>query len=62
MDNEHEDDRIIGDSGESPLPISQAMCDELDRRIADYESSPNEGESWEGVRDRLMQRSRLPET
>jgi len=36
------------------LPITQAQREELDRRLADEEQSPDEGEPWEQVNSRLQ--------
>lgn len=35
------------------LEVTEAQRDELDRRIAAHEASPNEGRSWEEIKHRL---------
>jgi putative addiction module component (TIGR02574 family) len=35
------------------LTLTPAQLEELDRRFADYEKNPEEGVSWEEVRDRI---------
>jgi putative addiction module component (TIGR02574 family) len=35
------------------LAVTEAQRDELDRRIASYHASPQEGSSWEGIKQRL---------
>lgn len=35
------------------LTLTKAQADELDRRFADYEQNPEQGVSWEDVRDRI---------
>jgi putative addiction module component (TIGR02574 family) len=39
------------------LTLTQAQIEELDRRLADYEKNPEEGVTWEEVRDRVRPRS-----
>ena len=38
---------------EGPLPLSEAMKRELDRRIAEADEFPDEGIPWEEVKARL---------
>ena len=38
------------------LPITDAQREELDRRLADEEQSPDEGDPWEQVKSRLQGR------
>ncbi len=38
---------------EEPLGLSQAQKDELDRRLAEYEKSPEECLTWKEVKSRL---------
>ena len=35
------------------IPLSDAQRAELDRRMADYESHPDDGDSWENVKQRI---------
>lgn len=35
------------------LPVTEAQKVELDRRLADYRADPNQGRTWEEVRDSL---------
>jgi putative addiction module component (TIGR02574 family) len=35
------------------IPVTEAQKAELDRRVASYEASPNEGKSWEEIKRRL---------
>ena len=35
------------------LPVTEAQKAELDRRLADYRANPNQGRTWEEVRDSL---------
>jgi putative addiction module component (TIGR02574 family) len=44
-------DSIARESEALPLTAEQAA--ELDRRIAEYEANPEEGEPWEVVRERI---------
>jgi putative addiction module component (TIGR02574 family) len=45
-------DRIAADSDK--LGISDELRAELDRRMRSYEADPEEGVSWEQLRDRLI--------
>lgn len=38
------------------LALTQAQIAELDRRFAEYEANPDEGVTWEEVRDRIRHR------
>ncbi len=38
------------------VPLSQADCQELDRRLEAYHADPNAGSPWPEVRERLMRR------
>ena len=38
---------------QADIPLTVEQREELDRRLADYEASPNDGSSWEEVRRRL---------
>ena len=42
----------IADAPES-LPVTAAQKQELDRRLAEYRKNPDEGRSWEEIRDSL---------
>ena len=42
----------IADEQES-LELTEEQRNELDRRVADYYSSPNDGYSWEDVKNRI---------
>lgn len=44
-------DSIAADAERLPLTAKQA--EELDRRLAAHESNPEEGRTWEEIRDRL---------
>jgi DNA-binding transcriptional regulator YiaG len=46
---------VIRENVESDV-LKQARMDELDRRFADYEATPDEGVPWEEVRDRVRDR------
>jgi putative addiction module component (TIGR02574 family) len=39
------------------LPVPEAQQQELDRRLANLESDPTAGSSWEAVKARIGQRS-----
>lgn len=41
---------------EMDWPVSQEIMQELDRRWKEFEKDPNQGSSWEEVRERLSQR------
>ena len=45
-------DSIRSDAEENPLTASQQA--ELDRRLADYELHPEEGDSWVNVKARIL--------
>ena len=47
-------DSVAAETGE--LPLTEAQCAELDRRLADLERDPDAGESWPVVRARIGQR------
>ena len=49
-------DTIAEDADAAALPVSEAHRAELDRRLADWESDPDAGSSWEEVRSRLERR------
>jgi putative addiction module component (TIGR02574 family) len=34
--------------------LSTTQCAELDRRLAEYDRDPDEGESWESVREEIV--------
>ncbi len=36
------------------IPLSDAQKDELDRRLQAYAQNPNEGISWDELKDRLL--------
>jgi len=42
---------------ESEIPLTHAQKDFLDVRLAEYETNPVEGSSWEDVRTRLEKRT-----
>ena len=42
---------------ESQIPLTHAQKDLLDARLAEYETDPVEGSSWEEVRTRLEKRA-----
>ena len=44
-------DSIVKNPG--ALPVTEAQQHELDRRLAEYRASPEEGRTWEEVRDSL---------
>lgn len=44
-------DSIASESDQ--LSLTPAQIKELDRRFADYQENPNEGVTWEEVRDRV---------
>jgi putative addiction module component (TIGR02574 family) len=46
----------IADSPEQ-LGLTAAQVVELDRRLAEYEKSPEVGSSWETVKERILKRS-----
>lgn len=35
-------------------PLTAAQKDEIDRRLADYELNPDEGDSWAAVKARIL--------
>jgi len=41
---------------EMDWPVSQEIMQELDRRWKEFETDPNQGSTWEEVRERLSQR------
>jgi len=45
-------DSIVGD--ENALEVPESHKDELDRRLAAYDSDPSAGASWEEVKARLQ--------
>lgn len=45
-------DSIRSDAEENPLTAAQQA--ELDRRLADYELQPEEGDSWINVKARIL--------
>ena len=40
------------------VPITQAQCDELDRRLGAYRVKPAEGVSWQQVKAGIKQRAK----
>jgi putative addiction module component (TIGR02574 family) len=36
------------------LPVTQTQRTELDRRMASFNASPNEGRSWEEIKQRIQ--------
>ena len=46
-------DTVGEDADANVLPVSASHRAELDRRLADFEASPETGRSWDEVRDRL---------
>jgi len=38
------------------IPLTPEQRDELDRRLTDLETNPDDGTSWDEVRARLMQK------
>ena len=44
-------DSIAAD--QESMEVTEAQRSELDRRLASYNASPNEGKSWEEIRRRL---------
>jgi len=36
------------------VSLTQAQCEELDRRLADYRAHPDEGSPWEEVQARIL--------
>lgn len=40
-------------SSSAELPLTQAQRDELDRRLADYHANPEEGVSWDELKQSL---------
>ncbi len=47
-------DSIAADADQ--LPVTAKQAEELDRRLAAHESNPEEGATWEEIRDRLRNR------
>lgn len=47
-------DSIAADS--AVVPLTRAQRDELDRRIAEHEASPDDVVSWEEVKTKLSER------
>jgi putative addiction module component (TIGR02574 family) len=45
-------DTIVAD--QESLQVTEAQKDELDRRIDAYHASPEEGNSWESIKNKLM--------
>ncbi|MGO9570184.1 MAG: addiction module protein [Desulfomonilaceae bacterium] len=45
-------DSIVAD--QESLPITEAQRDELDRRLEAYRTAPQEGASWEEVKNRVI--------
>jgi putative addiction module component (TIGR02574 family) len=45
-------DSIRSDAEENPLTAAQQA--ELDRRLADYELHPEEGDSWDNAKARIL--------
>jgi putative addiction module component (TIGR02574 family) len=39
-----------------PIPLTDAQCEELDRRLEDYRQHPDEGSPWEEVKSRILGR------
>lgn len=39
-----------------PLPLTEAQRAELDRRLEEHERNPQEGSSWEAVREATLRR------
>jgi putative addiction module component (TIGR02574 family) len=44
-------DSIVAD--QESLPITEAQREELDERLAAYQAAPQEGSSWEEVKQRI---------
>lgn len=54
-------DSIVADDPDMAVPLTPALIEELDRRLAEHETSPGATIPWEKVRDELrasMQRRR----
>jgi hypothetical protein len=52
--------RFVEDPDEEPacsIPITQAQRDELDRRMGDVHQHPQDGISWEMVKDHIIDRA-----
>ncbi len=47
-------DSIAEDASPDNLPLTEAQREELDRRLADAEANPGQGESWEELKTRLL--------
>lgn len=46
-------DSIIGDDPDMAVPLTPALIEELDRRLAEHDASPGAAVPWEKVRDEL---------
>ena len=46
-------DSVVVDADQ--IPLTQAQKEELDRRLASYDIIENQGESWEIVKQRIIQ-------
>jgi putative addiction module component (TIGR02574 family) len=48
-------DSILDESAD--IPLTEAQKEDLERRLADYRTNPQDGSSWEVVKRRLQERS-----